>query len=207
MGWSDKQLLACFRMPTGYTITGRTTSIRNVFVAAIVPMVRPNADEIRRALEILELDPLDLRCSYCGDKATEWDHLRPLVKAGKPTGYPSSIRNLVPSCGKCNQSKGSTDWKEWMMGKARRSPSARGISDVAKRIERLTRFESWSDCVPLNLKDLVSTELWEKYYALQEQILNKMREAQKLAQEIAREIRSRSPDSKRGSRGATAGDI
>lgn len=195
MGWSDKDLLACFRMPIGSAITSRTTSIRNVFVAAIASMVRPTADEIKQVLEILELDPLDLRCSYCGDKATEWDHLRPLVKAGKPTGYPSSIRNLVPSCGKCNQSKGSTNWKEWMLGKARRSPSARGIPDVTERVQRLALFESWSNCVPLNLKDLVSPELWEKYYALQEEILSKMREAQKLALEIAHEIKSRSPGS------------
>src|SRR5947209_1676947 len=103
MSWSDEELLGCFRMPGGFTITGRTTSIRNVFVAAIIPVVRPSIDEIRRALEILELNPCDLRCSYCSDQATEWDHLRPLVKDGKPTGYPSSIRNLVPSCGKCNQ--------------------------------------------------------------------------------------------------------
>src|SRR5579864_1934320 len=108
--WSDKELQTCFRMPGGFTITGRSTSIRNVFVAAIVPVVRPKVDEIRTVLEILGLNPKDLRCSYCGDAATEWDHLRPLVKHGKPTGYPSSIQNLVPSCGKCNQSKGKSDW-------------------------------------------------------------------------------------------------
>src|SRR5205085_7069127 len=99
---------------SGSKITGRTTSIRNVFVAAIVPVIRPSAAEIKDVLETLGLDPGDLRCSYCGDRASEWDHLRPLVEKGKPTGYPSSIRNLVPSCGKCNQSKGSSDWKKWM---------------------------------------------------------------------------------------------
>jgi 5-methylcytosine-specific restriction endonuclease McrA len=190
MNWTDKELLACFQMPSGSTITGRTTSIRNVFVAAIVPIVRPSAGEIRQVLEILQLNPADLRCSYCGDKATEWDHLRPLVKIGKPTGYPSSIRNLVPSCGKCNQSKGSTNWKEWMLGKARWSPTARGIPDVNDRIARLQRFESWSNCVPLKLHELVPAELWQRYYAMQDEILRKMREAQILALEIAQTIRS-----------------
>jgi|SRR5437588_8292846 len=190
MSWSDKNLLDCFRMPIGSTITGRTTSIRNVFVAAITPLVRPSATEIKQVLEILQLDPLNLKCSYCGDKATEWDHLRPLVKAGKPTGYPSSIRNLVPSCGKCNQSKGSSNWQEWMLGKARHSPSARGIPDVIARIKRLQRFESWAKCVPINVEGLVSTELLGKYYLIQDEILQKMREAQKLALQITQEIKT-----------------
>lgn len=191
MSWSDKELLACFRMPGGFTITGRTTSIRNVFVAAIVPVVRPDLDEIGQVLEIFELDPGNLRCFYCGDLATEWDHLRPLVKDGKPTGYPSSIRNLVPSCGKCNQSKGKSDWKAWMLGAAPRSPSVRGIPDLKQRIARLERFESWGNCVPLNVKDLVSPNLWDEYYAIQDEILLRMRDAQKLATQIAREIKSR----------------
>lgn len=191
MNGSDKELLGCFKMPSGFTITGRATSIRNVFVAAIVPMVRPTAAEIRQVLEILELDPKDLRCSYCGGQATEWDHLRPLVKEGRPTGYPSSIRNLVPACGKCNQSKGRSDWKEWMLGAAPRSPSARGISDLAQRIARLERFEAWSQCVPLDLKSLVSPDLWHRYYGLQDEILQKMRDAQKIAVEISNEIKAR----------------
>jgi 5-methylcytosine-specific restriction endonuclease McrA len=192
--WTDKELLACFRMPGGFTITGRTTSIRNVFVAAIVPVIRPSIDEIRMALEILALDPRDLRCCYCGDVSTEWDHLRPLVKDGKPTGYPSSIRNLVPSCGKCNQSKGKSNWKVWMLGKAPRAPSIRKISDLTQRIARLEKFESWSGCVPLNIEQIVSPQLWQQYYALQEDILQKMRDAQKLATEISREIKAREID-------------
>ncbi|HTC92188.1 MAG TPA: HNH endonuclease [Terriglobales bacterium] len=191
MGSSDKELLACFKMPGGSVITGRTTSIKNVFVAAIIPIVRPSADEVRQVLEIFELEANDLRCSYCGDRATEWDHLRPLVKEGKPTGYPSSIRNLVPSCGKCNQSKGSSDWKEWMLGVARHSPSVRKIADVEQRIARLERFEVWASCVPLDVRSLVSSKLWDQYYAMQEEILSKMRDAQKLAIEIAGEIKSK----------------
>lgn len=191
MTWTNKQLLACFKMPGGSTITGRTTSIRNVFVAAIVPIIRPSPNEIEEVLTILGLDPLDLRCSYCGDRATEWDHLRPLVRNGGPTGYPSSIQNLVPSCGKCNQSKGSSDWKNWMLGEARHSPSARKVADVYERIGRLEEYESWAKCIPLNVKELVSPELWDQYYAIQEEILNKMRAAQQLATQIAREIKDR----------------
>lgn len=104
---TDREILACFKMPSGITITGRASSIRNVFVAAIIPVTPPSAADVAKVLEILALRPDELHCAYCGDNATEWDHLRPLVKEGKPTGYPSSIRNLVPACGKCNSRKGN----------------------------------------------------------------------------------------------------
>ena len=52
------------------------------------------------------------RCAYCGDKASDWDHLRPLVVKRRPTGFISEIANLVPACGKCNQSKGNSPWRE-----------------------------------------------------------------------------------------------
>jgi hypothetical protein len=42
--------------------------------------------------------------------------------------------------------------------------------------------------------ELVSPKLWEQYYAMQEEILNRMRDAQKLATEIAREIKSQISD-------------
>jgi hypothetical protein len=35
----DSEFLGCFNMPSGTTITGRASSIRNVFVAAIVSVI------------------------------------------------------------------------------------------------------------------------------------------------------------------------
>jgi HNH endonuclease len=189
--WTDSDLLAAFKMPSGFTVTGRSSSIRNVFVAAIVPVIRPTAAEIRQVLELLELDPTDLRCSYCGDVATEWDHLRPLVKEGRPTGFPSSIRNLVPSCGKCNQSKGKSDWKGWMSGSARLSPTTRAVKDLNIRIERLERYEAWAKCAQLKIDEIVNADLLAKYYAIQTEILQKLRNAQQLASQISDEIKNR----------------
>jgi hypothetical protein len=77
-----------------------------------------------------------------------------------------------------------------MLGVARHSPSARKVADVVHRIARLEQFESWAKCTPLNIKDLVSEERWKRYYAIQEEILSKMRDAQKIATEIAAEIRN-----------------
>jgi 5-methylcytosine-specific restriction endonuclease McrA len=103
--------LSLFRMPTPMKITGRSSSITNAFINSIIPVVQPSAEQVKEAMEILGMTPETYQCAYCGDKASEWDHLRPLVKDKKPTGYISEIHNLVPSCGKCNQSKGNKEWK------------------------------------------------------------------------------------------------
>lgn len=179
-------------MPSGLTITGRSSSIRNVFVAAVIPMVRPRGAEVGRVLDILGLHADDLCCAYCGDRATEWDHLRPLVKNGRPTGYPSSIQNLVPACGKCNQSKGKSDWKVWMLSKARLSPATRGVKDLPVRVRRLEEYEEWAKCRQLNIESLVDSQTWERYYSLQEDILTKMREAQEVAILLAKQVRNNS---------------
>lgn len=102
-------VLSVFAMPTMMKITGRTSTITNAFVSTIISAIQPTEAEVSEALEILGLNPNDLQCAYCGDRSTEWDHLRPLVRAKKPTGYISEIANLVPSCGKCKQSKGAKD--------------------------------------------------------------------------------------------------
>ena len=89
--------LAAFRMPTPMKITGRSSSITNAFINSIIPVVVPTDQDVQRALEIFEMAPDDLRCVYCGDVSSEWDHLNPLVKAQKPIGYISEIANLVPA--------------------------------------------------------------------------------------------------------------
>ena len=112
-------------MPRSVKITGRTSSITNAFVNGVIPTRRPAEHEVAEALRILELSADDLRCCYCGDRSTEWDHFRPLISAKRQTGYISEIANLVPACGKCNQSKSGAEWWTWMLGPARLSPKSR----------------------------------------------------------------------------------
>jgi cell fate (sporulation/competence/biofilm development) regulator YlbF (YheA/YmcA/DUF963 family) len=79
-----------------------------------------------------------------------------------------------------------------MLGVARHSPSARKVADIKERIRRLEEYELWANCDPLSIEDIVSIQLWDRYYGLQKEILDKMRDAQEVATEIAREIRSHS---------------
>jgi hypothetical protein len=175
------KLSEAFQMPTPMKISGRSSSITAAFVTAIVPQVEPREEEIREALNILEMSPDRMECVYCGGSYSEWDHLRPLVSGQKPTGFITEIRNLVPSCGKCNQSKGNKDWKLWMKSDARLSPKSRGVKDIELRMGRLTKYEQWGDLVPIDLSAFVTKEDWDQHWENWKTLLRTMNDAQKHA--------------------------
>jgi hypothetical protein len=181
-------LTAAFRMPSVQTMTSRKTSITNAFVSAIIPSIRPTVEEIAEALCILSMEPSDVRCAYCGDRASEWDHLRPLVVKRRPTGFISEIANLVPSCGKCNQSKGNTAWREWMLGKAMLSPTGRGLPNIQEPMSRLEAYERWRAPIRVEFESIVSRESWEYYWSLCEQVIDDMRRCQEVADKLRAQV-------------------
>lgn len=130
------------------------------------------------------MDVHDVRCVYCGDSSTEWDHLNPLVKDKKPTGYVSEIANLVPACGKCNQSKGNKHWKPWMISSAPRAPKARNIADLHKKMDLLDAYEEKFQPSQHDFSSMIGEELWTKHWDNWRKILDMMREAQTVAAEI-----------------------
>jgi hypothetical protein len=170
-------------------ITGRSSSITNAFINSIIPVVVPSADEVQQALKILKMTPpATFQCAYCGGDASEWDHLRPLVKDKKPTGYISEINNLVPSCGKCNQSKGNKDWKTWMLSTAKLSPTTRSIKDIPERIKRLEAYENSKTPTKMDFASIVGQEVWALHQANLERVQSLMRESQELAAKINSEV-------------------
>lgn len=171
-------------MPTAKSVTGRSSSITNAFIVAVVPIIEPTEAEELEALHILGMDPNDIRCAYCGDACTEWDHLRPVVRGKEPTGYITEIANLVPACGKCNQSKGASHWKDWMQGPARLSPKTRGVSGLAERIKRLETYEAWKKPTQIDFAAEVGAELWQRHRKNWSAVLDLLRESQQLATEI-----------------------
>jgi hypothetical protein len=175
-------------MPTPMKITGRSSSITNAFINSIIPVIYPAAHEVQNALEMLGMTPKTYQCAYCGDIASEWDHLRPLIKDKKPTGYISEIHNLVPSCGKCNQSKGNKNWKVWMLSSAQLSPTARGISDIDERIKRLEIYEASKAPTKMDFEAIVGSEIWTQHQNNLELVQALMRESQVLATKINFEV-------------------
>jgi hypothetical protein len=170
-------------------ITSRTSSITNSFVQAILPSYPPTADQRCEALGVLGMSEDNITCVYCGAGATDWDHLRPLVRKKQPTGYINEIRNLVPSCGPCNQSKSGRDWKNWMLGAAIGSPTTRNVADITERISRLDRFVEWGNVKALPLRELAGVDRWDAYWKHLFAIEQAMIEAQREAFEVQSAIR------------------
>lgn len=174
-------LAAAFQMPSVQTMVSRKSSITNAFVSAIIPVIVPTHNEIEKALRILGTEPHDVRCAFCGDKASEWDHLRPLVLNRRPTGYISEIGNLVPACGKCNQSKGNKPWRGWMLSAARLSPTGRGLTGVTDRIARLEAYEQWRSPTRVDFESVLGRVGWEHYWSLCEAVIEQLRQCQQVA--------------------------
>lgn len=174
-------------MPKPVRITGRTSSITNSFVNGIIPVIAPSEADIDEALGILGMTDVVV-CAYCGDDATEWDHLRPLVIGKQPTGYISEIHNLVPACGKCNQSKGNKPWREWMFGAAPRSPKTRGIVDIEERAERLAAYEQWGTPTRVDFAEVVGPDLWRQHWQNHAAIVQLMRDAEATVELIRERI-------------------
>ncbi len=177
-----------FQMPKPVKITGRTSTITNSFVNSIIPVVYPTDAEIENALDLLGMTKDSVGCAYCGDTSTEWDHLNPLVDKQKPTGYISEIANLVPACGKCNQSKGNKAWRVWIVSAARLSPKSRGVSDLETRIQMLERYEENNHPERYDFEEIVGSEKWTEYWEDWARLLGVMRESQQLAEDIRRTI-------------------
>lgn len=183
-------MLEVFRMPKAVKITGRTSTVTNSFVNCLIPVVEPSEAEVLEALGILGMTPDDACCAYCGDGHTEWDHLRPIVRNKRPTGYVSEIANLVPCCGKCNQSKSGSDWRDWITGSAKLSPASRRIHDLAQRIERLEAFEKWRTPSSLDFRAAVGEDLWGQYWRRHKELMEAMRGCQLLADRVREAVAS-----------------
>lgn len=170
-----------FDLPSPGSIKGRSSSITAAFIQAIVPVVEPTTSEIAEALAILGMTSGACVCAYCGDPRTEWDHFRPLVTNQRPTGYITEIANLVPSCGKCNQSKGSKHWRIWITSNARRSPATRSVANLDMKIRRLEAYEKWRVPQKVDFESLVGTALYNQHWGNWKELLQLLERAQQLA--------------------------
>jgi hypothetical protein len=177
-----------FNLPSRGSIKGRSSSITAAFFQAITPAVVPSDAEVDEVLRILGMSRSDCHCAYCGDAKTEWDHFRAIVDKQRPTGYITEIANLVPACGKCNQSKGSKNWKTWMLGPAAKSPATRGVADLELRISRLDTFSRWREPIKLDYAGILGADAWQAYMSHWKDLLSRMASAQAEAAQIRQRI-------------------
>lgn len=173
------------KRPTAQKLKGRKTTITNAFALSILPVVEPTDEDIHAALEVLGQKSDDVRCVYCGAPSHGWDHLRPVVRDLRPTGYITEIANLVPACARCNSSKGGSDWRVWMLSTtASGSPTRRGIEDVAERIACLERYEQWRKPILIDFASLVGKEEWDEYWQSRDRLVEEMMRCQDAADQI-----------------------
>lgn len=156
--------IAGFKYPASDNIKNRTSTIARSMACTLDSRIPCTSEQEAKWLTILELDLENLTCAYCGEKATHLDHLYPLISGIYPTGWSSEPGNLVPCCGKCNQSKGNQDWKEYMNSdKCKHADISKDLR--IKRIESLLASElkpkrrNWSDNPEFK-------EKWEKAYKI-----------------------------------------
>jgi len=180
---------AVFKMPAVTKISARTSTMTNAFVHAIIPVIYPTDEDIEEVLQILGMTENTVCCAYCGAPHTEWDHFFNLVQDKEPTGFISEIWNLVPSCSKCNSSKGSQYWEAWMRSDAKLSPKSRGIKDLEERIRRLKSYEALTKTrrTKLNFAEIAG-DLWKKHKKNEKQIIELMKKSQKYAEDIKKVI-------------------
>lgn len=180
-----------FKMPVPVKINGRISSITNSFFNGIIPVIEPSDEEIMEALAVLGMDEDTICCAYCGDRYTEWDHLNPLIKDRRPTGYVSEIHNLVPACGKCNQSKGNKPWKQWILSDALQSPATRRIPDLNERIAKIEEYEKNFLPINIDIESIVGEERWKRHLNNLDRLCSLMNECQEHSDEIRSIISSR----------------
>ncbi|MCD6056550.1 MAG: endonuclease [Thermomicrobiales bacterium] len=76
-------------------------------------------------------------CAYCGDEATENDHVTPRSRGGRLT---------VPSCAPCNRSKSRKDADEWLAHQLIRDARCDIGDDASRRlVEMLLRLPALVD--------------------------------------------------------------
>ena len=174
-------------IPRKTKISGRKTTLTAAFANALLPRKEMGNSEKRTVLRALEIDPDNVKCAYCGDQASEWDHLRPIISGKRPTGWITEAANLVPACGKCNQSKGKKPWKDWMQGGARNSPASRNIPDLKRRIELLDRFIASFPETRVDLSPIEDTPHWKNLWKKRDEIFRLIDEADTIASAMREE--------------------
>ncbi len=175
--------IAGLKYPSADNVKNRTSTIARAMACALTPRIPCSPDDEKTWINIFCPDGKDLRCAYCGDKATHLDHLHPLINNLLPTGYGTDPGNLVPCCSKCNQRKGNLDWRVYMN------------SNLCKHVDnniqgRIDRIEQLKDDLPPTIINWTEKEgfkeEWERVYkacvkALKEaqDVLEKYKESEK----------------------------
>jgi hypothetical protein len=81
-----------------------------------------------------------IHCAYCdAPDPKRWDHIHPVSRGGDTTPG-----NLVPACGRCDDSKQDREIKEWASSKSKHRPQPQQLKIILDRIEEYRATFSYS---------------------------------------------------------------
>ena len=81
-------------------------------------------------------DTAEPECAFCGSSTVRrWDHLEPVSQGGETV-----LGNMVPACGRCDDSKQHLPFEQWMTSDAKWSPNSQGVKEIQRRIERIKAY-------------------------------------------------------------------
>lgn len=121
--WEMEPGISTHRLPSGQIVTTEVVDMP-------VPEETERWGPARSLGRGAHIRPVNKLCVYCGEIATQSDHIWPSSRGG-----PDTLNNLVPACGPCNNSKGSKYLIEWSPAKVMRA--ARVSPEVASELQRL----------------------------------------------------------------------
>ncbi len=160
---------------------GRKSTFSNAFASALAPHDVFDSASIAAAMRDLDQDPDgELACVYCGKEAATWDHVFNRVVKGDFSGHGHHVRNLVPCCRTCNESKGQKPWRDYL--------ETLNPPDKVVRVARMERFLSSADAQPMateTMRHKAGKEL-ERFFEIRAQVFELMAEADRLAMIIRR---------------------
>lgn len=165
------------------TIMGRKSTFANAFASALAPYDIYIPAEVADAMRDLGQDPdAELQCVYCGAEAATWDHLFNRVIKGDFSGHGHRVRNLVPCCRTCNESKGQKPWREFF---ETRNPTGR-----EERIRRMEQFLGSAAAQPISTEAMrhKAGEELARFLEIRSQVFDLMAEADRLAVIIRQKV-------------------
>ena len=121
-------------------------------------------EEMAEVLSFFATDPPE--CVFCGSQEVKrWNHLVAINEGGETV-----LGNMVPACARCDDSKRSEPFEEWMISSVKGSPQSRGITDVAQRIERIKAYVQRFDYRVRTLEERLDGQELERLRSVQSRL-------------------------------------
>lgn len=104
-----------------------------------------------------------VRCFYCdASEPNRWDHLHAVSRGGDTTPG-----NLVPACGRCDDSKQDRDVGEWVRSTSRHRPPETRLPELQARILAYQKHFAY---VPVEFEQRLSPEDLSRYRRFRDEV-------------------------------------